>query len=603
MPLYLPPLQKRGRDIVDPKKFFAELQRRNVYKAAVAYCVLSWLLVQIATQVFPFFEVPNSVVRFVVIALVVGFPVAVFLAWVFELTPEGLMRTDEVPPSQSFTRRTGRKLDFIIIAVLLTVIGVMAFRHYGPVAPTMSEGMPEKSIAVLPFADLSATQDQAYFSDGLMEQIINALGRVRDLSVVARTSALAFRDKGVDIREMGRVLGVNHVLEGSVRRGLGKVRIDARLINVTTGYQLWSDTYDSSERDFLVLQSDVAQKVARALQAKLQLTQNESPIESPIYDPVAYDLYLRGNYLLNKRTVESMHRAVALFQAAVSKDPEFALGHAGLADANILLGNIGDMPGEEAAARAWPEVTKALQLDPKLAEGYVLRGILLTDFEWNWAAAEMDFQKALSLNPNSAAAHHWYARHLAQLGRFDHALEQIEAAQTLDPLSAMIRVTKGKIFFQAQKYERGIRPCREALELEPDYAPAFSILGLIYAHQGHESLAVESMKKYVELSGGSGWAELELAYVLAVAGDRAESEKIVQEVTTRTKDYSPYDMAAMCSVWNDFDGAFKWLETAIERRTVDVVSIRVDPRLNNLRSDPRFRDLIGRMVPRRGTEQ
>ncbi|MEP6821368.1 MAG: tetratricopeptide repeat protein [Chthoniobacterales bacterium] len=587
---------------MDLKKFFAELQRRNVYKTAVAYGVCGWLLVEVATQVFPVFEVPNWVVRWVVILLLLGFPIAVLLAWMFELTAEGLKRTDEVPPAQSATGQTGRKLDFIIIAVLLAFIAVLAFQRYGRPAAVAAPALPETSIAVLPFADLSASRDQAYISDGLMEQIINALGRMHDLSVVARTSALAFRDKGVDIREVGRVLGVNHVLEGSVRRGRGKVRIDARLINVTTGYQLWSESYDSSEQDFLVLERDVAQKVARALEAELHLRLNESERESPAYDPVAYDLYLRGNYLLNKRTVESMHQAQALFQTAVNKDPQFALGYIGMADADILLGKIGDISGDQAATRAWPDVTKALQLDPQLAEGYVLRAILLTDFEWNWAAAEVDFQKALSLNPNSAAAHHWFARHLAQLGRFEHAVKQIEAAQTLDPLSAMIRVTKAKIFFQAQQYERGIRPCREALELEPEYAPAFSILGLIYAHLGQENLAVESMKKYVDLSEHSGWAELELAYVLAVAGKRAEAEKIVQDVTTRTKDYSPYDMAAICSVWHDFDGAIRWLEVAINRRTVDVVSIRVEPRLNDVRSDPRFRGLVERMVPRRGTE-
>ena len=580
---------------MDPKKFFAELQRRNVYKAAVAYGVVGWLLVQIATQVFPFFDVPAWVIRFIVLLLLLGFPIAVFLAWVFELTPEGLKRTEEVAPGGSVTRSTGRKLDFIIIGVLLAVIGVMAFQRSGRV-----RRLPEKSIAVLPFADLSAAQDQEYFSDGLMEQIINALGKVRDLSVVARTSALAFRRKEADIRELGRVLGVGLVLEGSVRRGSGMVRIDARLINVTNGYQLWSETYDSTENDFLILQSEIAQKVVVALQKELGLGESERLAQTPMPNPEAYDRYLRGQYLLNKRTVDSMRKALALFQEAVAKDGHLALAHAGVANAYIYLGNSGAMTGEEAAAHAWPEVASALVIDDQLAEGYVSRAILLGDFEWNGPAAELDYQKALVLNPNSAAAHHWYARHLAWSGRFPEAQREIAAAQKLDPLSPMIRVTKAKIFFLGRQFEEAIAPCQEALELEPNFATAFSILGEAYALRGEHAKAIAAAQKYVELSQESGWAKLELAYAYAVAGDRAASDRIVREVTTApSAEFSPYDMATICSAWHDVDGALRWLDQAIERRSVDVLSIRVDPRLDQARADPRFQAVLDRMVPRR----
>jgi TolB-like protein/Tfp pilus assembly protein PilF len=586
---------------VDPKKFFAELQRRNVYKVAVAYGVVSWLLIQIATQVFPIFEIPNWAARLVVIALTLGFPVALVLAWVYELTPEGLQRTDAVNPKDSIAHRTGRKLDFVIIGVLLAVITVMAFQHYRPATPPMVAEVTQKSIVILPFLDFSQTKDKEYFSDGITEEIINSLAHVHGLFVVARTTAFSFKNKNPDIREVGRQLGVSHVLEGSVSHGPGKVRVVAQLINVATGYHLWSETYDSTDQDFLSLQSDVAKKVASALQIELHLAETTQLAKPLTQDPEAYDLYLRGRYLLNKRTVDSIQRALALFEQAIAKDPQFALGHAGLADAYIHLGLIGALTAEDAAARAWPEVSRALTIDDQLADGHVSRAILLADFEWNWPAAEVDVQKALALNSNSASAHHWSARHLAETGRFQEAQREVAAAQKLDPLSPMIRVTKAKIFFLARQYEQAIPPCQAALELEPNYATAFSILGQAHAHLGDRDRSIEAAQKYVDLSQGSGWAKLELAYAYAVAGNRTESDRIVQEVTTRKGEFSPYDMAAICSAWHDADGALRWLEKAIAQRSVDVISIRVDPRLDNVRSDARFQEVLARMVPRRNS--
>ena len=458
---------------------------------------------------------------------------------------------------------------------------------------------PKPAIAVLPFLDLSQQKDQEYLGDGIAEQIINSLRKIHGLSVVARTSSFALKNKVEDIRAIGHMLNASHVLEGSVSRASGRVRVDAHLIGVANGYQLWGETYDSSESDALSLQSNIAEKVASALEVELQLKEKAAIAKVPTQNAEASDLYLRGRYLLNKRTVDSLQKALALFREAVAKDANFALGRVGIADAYILLAKNGVIPGEEAARLAWTEVSSALTLDPQLAEAYVSRGILRTDFEWNWPAAEADFQKALVLDPSSASAHHWYARHLAQSGRLGQAQREIQTAEKLDPLSPMILVSEGKIYFLARQYERAIPPCRAALEFEPNYATAFSILSQAYGHEGKSALALEAAKKYVELSHGSGWARLELAYAYAVAGNRPESERIVREVTTQTHEYSPYDMAAICSAWRDFDGAFGWLEKAIQERSVDVITIRVDPRLDNLRPDPRFQEVLKKMVPRK----
>jgi len=357
-------------------KFFAELQRRNVYKVAVAYLVASWLLIQTATQVFSVFEVPDWATRLVVLVLLLGFPVALVLAWAYELTPQGLVRTDEVEAEKSTTHGTGRMLEFVIIGVLLAVIAVFAFQHYRPAA------VADESIAVLPFVDLSQAKDQEYFSDGMSEQIINSLSKIHGLFVVARTSAFAFKNKNTDIHEVGRLLHVTHVLEGSVSRGTGRVRIDTRLIDVTNGYQLWGETYNSSEQDFISLQNDLAQKVASALQVELHLAKR------PTVDAQAYDLYLRGRYFLNKRTVDGIQKARELFEQAVAKDARFALGHAGIAHAIILLGVYGELSTDETLRRARPEIISALGLDDQLAEARVARAMLQADFEWNWRDAE-----------------------------------------------------------------------------------------------------------------------------------------------------------------------------------------------------------------------
>lgn len=337
--------------------------------------------------------------------------------------------------------------------------------------------------------------------------------------------------------------------------------------------------------------------MASALEVQLQLPEKAAIAKVPTQNTDANDLYLRGRYLLNKRTIDSMQKALALFTEAVAKDPNFALGRVGIADSYIFLAKNGIMPGEVAAQRAWVAVSAALNLDPQLAEAYVTRGILRTDFEWNWPAAEVDFQKALSLDASCVQAHHWYSRHLAEIGRFPEARREIRLAEKLDPLSPMIRVSEGKNYFLEREYREALDPCRAALELEPNYATAYSILAQAYAHDGKRELAIEAARNYVKLSDDSGWARLELAYAFAATGDRTESERIVQEVTTQTKKFSPFDMAAICSAWHDLDGSLRWLNRAIEEHSVDVITIRVDPRLANVRADPRFATVLQKMVP------
>ena len=492
----------------------------------------------------------------------------------------------------------------LLIPAIAACVFALAGLYFGVLkeqaTPVSRAGaIPEKSIAVLPFQNLTADQENAYFAEGVQDEILTRLSKIADLKVISRTSTQHYQSAPPNIRQIAKELGVANIVEGSVQRTADKIRVNVQLIKAETDSHLLADTYDRNLTDIFAVESEVAETVAASLKAKLTGREQQALRSKPTDNPEAHDLYLRGRYFLNKRTIDSIQKGRALFEQAVAVDPRFALGYAGIADSYLLLGKIGALTGQQAAAKAWHEASAALAMDDQLAEGYVSRGILLNDFEWNWAAAEVDYRKALALDPNSAAAHQWYARLLAQIGRFDEALLQIADAEQHDPLSPTIKVTEAKILFVSQQYNKAVSPCLAALELEMEFASAFSQLGQAYVHLGDYPQGIAAAQKYVELSGGTGWAKLELAYAYAVAGNKLESDKIVEEVTTRSEEFSPFDMATIRAAWHDTSGALAWLEKAIDQRSVDVIWIRVDPRLHDVRSDPGFQQLLSRMVPRR----
>jgi TolB-like protein/Flp pilus assembly protein TadD len=578
---------------VNPTNFLTELKRRNVYRAAVAYGVVAWFLTQLTTQVLPLFEIPNSAMRFVVIALVVGFPIAMLLAWVYELTPEGVVRTEDLHPAQarSIQRATGRILDFVIIGVLLLVIAMLIvgrlpfYRHTG-------ELFSQKSIAILPFENRSEEKANAYFADGIQDEILTRLSKIADLKVISRTSTQQYQSKPRNLREIGKQLGVAIILEGSVQKAGDQVRVNVQLVNAQTDSHLWADTFDRKLTDTFSVESDVAERIAASLQARLTGREQEALKSKPTNDPEAYDLYLRGRYLLNKRTAESIYKALELFKEALTRDPRFALGHTGLADSYILLGEYGVLEVGKAANNAWPEVSAALQINDQLAEGYLSRAILLADFQWKWAAAEADYRKAIELDPNSATARHWFALHLAQQGRTEEALQEIKIAQQRDPLAPIIRAARAKILLNGRRFAEAVEQSHKALDLEPNFAPAYSVLAQAFAFQQQYPEALEAAKKYVELTGGGDQELLELAYVQALSGQKVEAENIVHAVQSRGQSFSPYDMAAICVALQDHPCALEWLEKAIEQHSIDTEWIEVDPRMEGIRSDRHFRELL-----------
>src|SRR5687767_882852 len=354
---------------MQPSKFFAELKRRNVYKAAAAYVVVSWLIIQIATQIFPVFNIPSWAVRLVILCLILGLPVVLTVSWIFELTPDGLKRTDEVAPHESVTRSTGRKLDFLIIGVLLIVISLLILDRRASAPASPHAPAFEKSIAVLPFENMSDAKENAFFADGVQDDILTALAKVADLRVISRTSVMGYvANTKRDLREIGKALGVAHVVEGSVRRDGGRVRVAAQLIDTRTNTQLWAESYDRDLADVFAIQSDIAQQITKALQATLSPQEKSAIEKQPTKDVEAFDLYIRAR---TKRLTASfgplyrktMLEAIELLNQAVARDPAFLLAWCELANAHDVLYFLYD-PSPARLALAEHAVKIALGLGP-----------------------------------------------------------------------------------------------------------------------------------------------------------------------------------------------------------------------------------------------
>ncbi|HEY5991345.1 MAG TPA: hypothetical protein VIU10_02095 [Candidatus Udaeobacter sp.] len=448
---------------MDPRNFFGELKRRNVYKVAVAYAIVGWLVVQIATQVFPFFEIPSWGVRLVVLLIVIGFPIALVLAWAFELTPEGIKRTEDLDVSKSIARRTGRKLTGIIIAVAFVALSLFLFQLVGiGDRGTQSDAEHRKrqsvtavpvnarSIAVLPFVNMSSDQENAYFVDGLTEEILNRLAQIKALKVPGHTSSFAFKNRNRDLREIGAALGVAHALEGSVRKSGERLRITAQLVRTSDGYHLWSQVYDRKLDDVFAIQEEIARAIAQALSVQLKLG-GEGKHERPTQDMAAYGNYLEARALITQRTADNLRRATALLEAAVQRDPGFANAWAALAQARalgfyyLLLPMKQSLEGAESAAR------KSLTIDDSLGAAHSALADVLRD-RYVWLQSEGEYRRALELSPGEAETHNQYAQMLLKVGHLDAALEHANRACELDPLAwvppsiaALIQLSRGDL--------------------------------------------------------------------------------------------------------------------------------------------------------------
>jgi TolB-like protein/tetratricopeptide (TPR) repeat protein len=445
--------------------FFAELKRRRVGKVAIAYGTIAWLVTEASSVVLPALRLPEWTVTFVVVFLLVGFPVAMILAWIFDVGPQGIERTEPLANEPVATRM---KLRFAYGAVVLLLMAGLGYLLYERGFGRAQASQPHSSIAVLPFTNLSGDPAREFFSDGMSEELLNLLARVPGLQVASRTSSFAYKGRNVDIRDVGRELGVETVLEGSVRQAGTNVRITAQLIDAETGFHLWSETYERRLEDIFLVQDEIAAAIVTKLRIELAPQEQALAVrdKAPTQNVQAYEYYLQGRQAWKRRGEDNLKRAIDLYQRAVALDPGFARAHAALASAYVVLPGYTKeeadeerlMPMAEAAAR------QALSIDPKIGEAHAVlaqmnsqRGDLLD--------AESGFFFAISLEPNEPTPHHWYSLLLNEVGRIEEALEQAQRAQELDPTSAVIALNLGNMHLTKGNDDAALRYAKLAREL------------------------------------------------------------------------------------------------------------------------------------------
>jgi len=581
--------------------FFAELKRRNVYKVAVAYAIVGWLLVQVATQVFPFLEIPNWIVRLVIVLVAAGFPVALVIAWAFELTPEGIKRTEDVDPTAS--ARQPRKYTWIFVVILgaalsagLFFIGRFTARNTAGAAGTE---LPAKSIAVLPFDNLSRDPDNAFFAEGVQDEILTRLAKVADLKVIARTSTQPFKSAPENLPDIAQQLGVANILEGSVQKANDQVRVNVQLINALTSAHLWADTYDRKLTDIFAVESDIAKTIADTLQAKLTGSEKQMIAAQPTSDTAAYELYHKGRSLWEKRSGDNIPKAISFYEQAIARDPNYALAYAGLADAYILLPYYTATAQRDASGKAKEAALKALQLDPNLAEAHAAVGKVLNFAEIDLTGSIREFERAIELKPNYATAHHWLgAGPLVDLGRFDDAIAHGKRAIELDPLSPIMNADLGLTLYFARHYDDAVVQLRKPLVLDPTFAYALYNLGMVLQSKGDLHGAIAQYEKAKQFSDDPHISALSGA-AKALAGDKNAALQTLTDLDkiSQHREVLAYSRALLHLSLNNKDEALRWLEQSFaDRDGSNIGAIKVDPLLDPLRGEPRFEALVQKVV-------
>ena len=467
--------------------FFAELKRRNVYKVAIAYAVVGWLLIQVATQVFPFFEIPNWAVRLVVLAIVIGFPVALVIAWAFELTPQGLKRTEDVDLAAQGQRKSHAWIYVVIIGAAFSIglifIGRYTARNTVSAARTeaaTASSIPQKSIAVLPFENLSDDKGAAYFADGIQDEILTKLASIADLKVISRTSTAKYKSKPEDLKTVSQQLGVATVLEGSVQKAAAKVRVNVQLIDARADSHLWAKTYDRDLADVFAIQSEVAQEIADSLKAKLSPAEANTLASAPTKDAAAYDLFLKGEFeqrVANSNfQPESFEQAARWYKEAIVRDPDFALAIAQLAICQLRRHWLTDPLSEKEVLEAGRMAKQAVTLAPALAEAHVALGLFHYYGFREYEQALTEFQRAIELRPNYSLALQFVAFVHRRQGKWDRTLDELKKSIDQDPRDPYVQGGLAETYVFLREWRKAEDTARHALTIDPHEATAMRML-------------------------------------------------------------------------------------------------------------------------------
>jgi serine/threonine-protein kinase len=581
---------------MNPRSFFAELKRRHVYRVAIAYGVVAWLLVQVATQVFPFFEIPNWAVRLVVFLTVLGFPVALVIAWAFELTPEGLKRDANIAPNEYIPRWSTRRFAALIVSIAILAAGVPLFQlsrskptwvPWTDVTPTPSQ----KSIAVLPLLNESGKSGDEYFSDGLSEELISALAQIKELKVIGRSSSFRFKNQKEDSKSIGEKLGVSTLLEGTVRKNGDRVRIVAELVNATDGSELWSGTFDRELKDIFAVQAEIAEAVATSLELTLLGTEDRSANKASTKSMEAHNAYLQGHFYFQRRNLEDYRKAVGFFDQAIRFDSDYALAYAERSEAWAWIGDLSSEEKKEAWKAAGSDAEKAVAVDPKLAEAHAALGWVRFFIEWKFAEGLAELRRAQQLWPWNPTASDLLARVVVYFGQFEQAEKLARQSIELDPLAYQARISLARVLFAEGKLDETEAAARKAAELQPTAAGNHRFQVFVAIQRGDGEAALRE----AQLEPNEGYRRFELALADYTRGDRRAADAALAELIAKDRDFLAYQVAQVYAWRGENDKAFEWLQVSLDTHDTGTVSLLIDPLLQDLRQDARYKDVLAKI--------
>jgi adenylate cyclase len=579
--------------------FFAELKRRKVFRVAVVYAATGFVVLQAADIMLPSLGVPGWALSLIVVLVILGFPIALVLAWALEVTPDGVKVTrprDAAPTDDPQPALLGKRTVFAAALLVAVGLGIGAGWFLKPAGLVPDRGVDSSvrasgSVAVLPF-DNFALQDEDYFSDGITEDIIAQLTRVPDLTVISRTSAMRYRNTELSVRQIGAELGVGAILEGSVRRADGRVRIVAQLIDVATDAHLWAETYDREVADIFAVQSEVAREIASALGRTL-VAPTAGSQEHARTDPETYELYLRGRHLWNQRRPAALRSAIQYFEEAIARDPNFALAHAGLADVYVVRPftdpTVPALPSAESAMAA---ARRALELDPTLGEAHAALGVASL-VAWSFEDAELYLSQALNLTPGYATAHHWAGNYRIALGQVEEAIELLRRALELDPFSLRTHHDLADLLNAQGRRDEAIQVLERGAELDPGYVDYYLDAWRVYASAGDEDRALEALLRAHALAPASGLPPEAVRATFGEAG-LAGAIRLVLERAPATFE-SNFKRAEAELYLGDTETALQSLERMVEGHDAFSVWIIAVRGVEALEDDPRFQALVRRV--------
>jgi serine/threonine-protein kinase len=575
----------------DKPSFFSELRRRNVYKVAVAYVVAGWALSQGIAQVFPVFDVPNWAIRLVVLLIIIGLPIALVLAWAFEITPQGIKRTETADAMPQAGRQKNNAWVYVVVVGAVVSIGLFFLGRYTAQTPRQSEAatVPQKSIAVLPLLNESGDPKDEYFSDGLSEELIAALAQISGLKVIGRSSSFRFKDRKEEPKTIGERLGVSTLLDGTVRKQGDRVRIVAELVNAADGIQLWTRTFDRELKDIFAVQEEIAKAVAESLKVTLLGTrENQNQIATNNVE--AHNAYLQGRFHLLRRNVEDFRKAIGYYDQAIELDPRYALAYAERGEAWAFMG---DLTGQRPTAypKARSDAERAVAIAPALAEARAALGWVRCLADWRFAEGLAELKRAKELSPANPTANDLLARIIVYLGRFDEAERQAREAVELDPLSTVTQGNLARVLFYAGKLDEADAAARKSAELQPAGAGSHRFQVLIAVQRGDGDAALRD----AQLEPDEGFRRFELALAHYARGDRPAADAALADLIAKAREGFAYQIAEVYAVRGEADKAFEWLQISFHDRDAGALGLLVDPLLRGLRDDPRYKNLLAKL--------